>query len=216
MFGNYSLPWINGFLTIVLLGISACLIIKLFDIYDTLECILVSDIMITFPTVTCLMNFMFTSYYYGIAILLAFTACYLAIKNKYGFVLALILIGCATGTYQSFFILAAGILLLYLIKDCMSKSTSTKDIFHESFKFLLLLLTALLFYLIINKSFFTHKANRIDRLSRYQPNECNHPSRNLVWYKTNVFTIFPNALRRLSWYNKYCIYSFSLNGNNTT
>lgn len=153
MFGNYSLPWINGFLTIVLLGISACLFIKLFDIYDTLECILVSGIMITFPTVTCLMNFMFTSYYYGIAILLTFTACYLAIKSKYGFVLALILIGCATGTYQSFFILAAGILLLYLIKDCMSKYTSTKEIFHESFKFLLLLLTALLFYLIVNNLF---------------------------------------------------------------
>ncbi len=151
--GNYSLPWFNGLLTILLIAAAACVFVNLFRIDDALGRVLASGIMVVFPTVTCLMCFMFTSYYYGVAILLVLISCRLILTRRYGFLVGALGIACAVGAYQAFFILAAGILLLYLIVQCMDDAVSVRELLMLSLKCLAALMLSLGFYLVLNKLF---------------------------------------------------------------
>ena len=153
MLGNYSLPWFNGLLTILLITAAACVFNSIFEIRSTWGCILVSGIMVTFPAVTCMMNFMCTAWFYGVAILLALCSCRAIVRGWYGFWGGILGIACVTGIYQSFFMLVSGVLLLYLIARCMDERVTARELFAAGMKFLLALAAGLVLYLIINKVF---------------------------------------------------------------
>lgn len=147
---SYSLPWINGIVSIVLISISASMLTYIFRIKNKITIILISGILIVFPSWTATFFFMFTVPYYAIAIFLGVFGLYLTVKNKNGFWGGVICTVLSLGIYQAFFPFIASIYVIVLIQKLI-REEDVNSCIVKSFKYLFLLLFALAFYALITK-----------------------------------------------------------------
>lgn len=115
--GKYSIPAVHGFLFLVCIAISACLILEIVQIKSTTGAILVSAVLMTFPSVVSTMTFMFMAHTSGIGILMVTLAVYLLRKYKHGWLPCAVLLICALGTYQSYISFAITLMLMGMISD---------------------------------------------------------------------------------------------------
>ena len=117
---NYSMPWIYGILTVFLIAVSACLIIRLFEIRNPFLQILLAGTLEVSPVWASTFSFMFTSSAYGIAFLLAvLSVCFLRRKHPFFWAVAL---GCgifSVAIYQAYIAIIASLLVLLLIRDLL-------------------------------------------------------------------------------------------------
>ena len=80
--GNYNVPLFIGLFSILMLAVTSCIIIKIFEIKNKWNCILIGGITMVFPTVASTMLFTFTVGYYSLAIFFAVLAVFLINKYK--------------------------------------------------------------------------------------------------------------------------------------
>lgn len=149
--GTYSLPYFNGCLFVLSLSLSIVIFLKPLALKNNWVKIILASIFVAFPTATATLGYMFTTPFYGLAILFMAVAYYLLIEYKYGFLVSTILICLSLGTYQAYWGLIASFLLLYLIRQCLSKTTENKTIIKLSLKSLFSLLSGIIAYLLMNK-----------------------------------------------------------------
>ena len=116
--GKFSLPLINGSLTIFCIGAALCLLISLLDIRSTTLCILLGGIMVSYPVVTCMLGYMFTAHYYGIGLFLSVLGPYLILKKDkpLAFLAGIIASACSVGVYQAFIPVTLCVFLFGLMK----------------------------------------------------------------------------------------------------
>ncbi len=87
LFSEYSLPFVNGIISLIFITISVILILKIYDIRNNLFAILISGIVVSFPSVTSTFAFMFTADCYMISFTLSLLAVYLCKKYpRFGFI----------------------------------------------------------------------------------------------------------------------------------
>lgn len=117
--GSYSLPLLNGLMSILYIALSACIIATLLDIRQTGPCIAISGILVTTPALTGLFGYMFTAPHYMLGLLLAVAGTYLICKRKkwYLFISGCILIACSIGIYQANIPVVLCLMLLYFSHD---------------------------------------------------------------------------------------------------
>ena len=120
----FTIPFINGMLTIILYAVAACFVVSALDIKDEFYAIIVGGLMTTFPALTCRMFFMFTTHYYAIGIAMAAAGAWIIAKKKLNILkvtvaIALTVYGMAI--YQANFTTAVcilvGNLLVWLITE---------------------------------------------------------------------------------------------------
>lgn len=159
-FGNYSLPMINGMITLLFFAISACFIVLILDIRDSVFAGLTGALCTVFPAVTGTYFFMYTAPYYALALLLSCVAPWLVMKypgKRQIYVLAGILLALATGIYQSYFSVAVCLMLADLLLTCMEEQKevegkySWNDILKRGLQELLFLIFGLLLYFVVNR-----------------------------------------------------------------
>ncbi len=151
LFGNYSLPWLNGILSILFLAISSILVIKSFAIDDEVSCIFISAIMVTFSSITSTFTFVFTVQYYCFSILLTCAAVYFIRKHTKGWIAGIVLLAFSLGIYQAYLGIAASFFLLFLIVDMLQSKCTIRQIFAEAWKYLGILVASVLLYFACNK-----------------------------------------------------------------
>lgn len=117
LFGDWSIPAINGMMAILIIAISSCLIVAALDLKSASSAVLIPVMAITFPGFTSTMAFMFTVTTYAMGILFCCLGAFLIRKYKYGFIPGIIMFVLSMGIYQSYICLAAGILVLGLLLD---------------------------------------------------------------------------------------------------
>ena len=78
----FTIPFINGMLTIILYAVAACFVVSALDIKDEFYAIVVGGLMTTFPAFTCRMFFMFTTHYYAIGIAMVAAGAWIIAKKK--------------------------------------------------------------------------------------------------------------------------------------
>lgn len=115
--GRYSVPAVHGFILIICIAVSACLILEILQIRSTTGAILVAAVLETFPSVASTITFMFMAHTSGIGILMVTLAVYLLRKYRYGWLPCMVLLICALGTYQSYICFAITLMLLGMISD---------------------------------------------------------------------------------------------------
>ena len=129
----FTIPFINGMLTIILYAVAACFVVSALDIKDELYAIIVGGLMTTFPALTCRMFFMFTTHYYAIGIAMAAAGAWIIAKKKLNILnvtvaIALTVYGMAI--YQANFTTAVcilvGNLLVWLITENVELKTAIK------------------------------------------------------------------------------------------
>ena len=129
----FTIPFINGTLTIILYAVAACFVVSALDIKDEFYAIIVGGLMTTFPAFTCRMFFMFTTHYYAIGIAMVAAGAWIIAKKKLNILkvtvaIALTVYGMAI--YQANFTTAVcilvGNLLVWFITENVELKTAIK------------------------------------------------------------------------------------------
>lgn len=139
IFPDVSMPWIYGILTIVLMALSACVIIKTFEIRRPVFQVLIAGLIIAFPSLIGTFGYMYTTTSYGVAFLMASLAMMLVSRNTLkSFLIALGLMVFSLGIYQSYVAVAASLLVLLLIQRSLYGQDIKKTIL-QGVRYILLL-----------------------------------------------------------------------------
>ncbi|MBD5451601.1 MAG: hypothetical protein HDR25_03060 [Lachnospiraceae bacterium] len=129
--GVHSIPAVHGFLFILLIALSACLILEIVGIKSVTGAVLVPVVLVTFPSVASTMTFMFMAHTSGIGIFMVCLAVFLMRRYKYGSVPCGLLLIFVLGTYQSYISLAITLMLMGMIGDLINNEKEFKEVFKE-------------------------------------------------------------------------------------
>ena len=121
LFPSQSMPWLYGIITLLLFAVSACLIIRTFEIKGKLIRILLAGMITVFPSLTGTFCFMFTSSSYALAFLLTVLSVSLVYKKSgwRHWALSILLLTAGLSIYQSYIAVAAGLFVLCVFKTCL-------------------------------------------------------------------------------------------------
>ena len=156
-YGAYSVPWFIGIVSLCIITGMGILFVDIFHIKRDISCIIIGGLLITFPAMTGLYSFMFTSGYYAVSMLLSVLAVWLVKRSRHriwGVIIAVLCIACSMGVYQSnvgFSILA--FLFLYIVETFEMRGKKFKDYVLKAVLYVGTLVGGLAGYLIINKIF---------------------------------------------------------------
>ena len=152
---HYITPWGIGFLTIFLYAVSACVLVKTFDIRNKPLCSVLGALLITYPTVTSTNLYISTAHYYALAFLLACGSVLLirmcsTVPAVLG---SSLMIACSLGIYQAYLPFVLSMYVLLVLLDCLCRETATSDIIKTALKLLATLFGGLVFYFVIHRCF---------------------------------------------------------------
>lgn len=117
---DVSMPWIHGIITIVLLAISVCLLVRMLNLRSSWVQVLAAGFILTFPSLTGTFSYMFTSSSYGVSFLLAtFSVWLLLRKSTWSWLGATVCMILSLSLYQGYVSLTAGVLVLILMRQLM-------------------------------------------------------------------------------------------------
>ena len=147
IFPDFSMPWIYGIVTIILISISVCITVNIFNIQNKIYQGLLGGLIIAFPSLVRTFNFMFTSTSYGVSFILAVLSVYFLIKREwYNKVIALTLLVFSVSIYQAYVAITASFLLIYVIQMLIDDEVDIKDIIKKGVFFVLFLAVSLAVY----------------------------------------------------------------------
>lgn len=149
--GAYSMPWVIGVFSLIIIAISACLVVKIMDIKQPIFCLLVAGVMVSFPTVTATFTYMFTAMPYLMSLLLAILSVNFSDNGKIGWVISTLLITFSLGLYQSYIGVTAALFVYRVFMMCFDNEANYKQIITRGLKYLGILLFGLLLYMLIVK-----------------------------------------------------------------
>lgn len=151
--GHFSLPLFNGIISIIYIGIVACLFVSLFEINNKVLCLSVGGILVVFPTITGMFAFMFTVPSYMFSLLIGVYGAYLICKNNnwLKIIIGIILMSCSIGIYQAFIPVLLCTFVIYLIKYCSEHCDDTKEILKKALIILISFIGSMVLYFVINK-----------------------------------------------------------------
>lgn len=147
----YSIPWINGLLSIGILSVSICYIIKIFKIENKFLQILLSGVLVSFQSVVGMMTFTCLNYPYSLSFLLSVIAVDNILKDRW----KNYMLGCGAmivsmGIYQAYWAVGVVFLLCVLIQALLEKNT-VQILLTRGVKYLaFVVITAILYYIINN------------------------------------------------------------------
>ena len=142
-----SMPWIYGLLSLLLLSLAACLILRLFEIKGTALRVLLPGVFVCFPAQAGTMLYMFTAAPYALALLLTVTGVWLFVSEKRGrWIAAPILIAFSCSVYQGYFSVAASFCVARMIVLLCRSEKTAREVFREGVRMLAMLLCSLLLY----------------------------------------------------------------------
>lgn len=154
IFPSYSMQWLNGIITLIVIALSSCFVAKILNVNSRLKQCLIGAIMITYPSITCTLIYMFTANSYGLAILLAVLCVYFALKSeqkKINILFSVICLVLSISIYQAYISLTATLFIFVLLKECINEKKNFKDIIYKALKYVGLLIVSLIIYLIVFK-----------------------------------------------------------------
>jgi len=195
IFGNYSMPMLNGTLAVFLVAVFACLVNAVLENENVLTAILTGIMLVVFPTIAGNLSFMFTGYYYSLAMVLLGFGLLLISKRKKVWMLIFggFLLTLSLAIYQAYYPLGIGLALIILILDALKGDKSFSELFVEALWYLAGLLLGLLFYFPLNQLWLkimhmemgTHKG--VDHMSQISLKEL---PRQIVLTYQGFFKIF--------------------------
>ena len=152
IFPDYSMPWINGLICILLLSVSICLIIGIFEIKKPILQVLLSGLIIAFPSQAVTFAYMFTCAPYALAVLFAVWSVYLTLKGGRGrYVCSIILLCLSAAIYQAYISVTVSLYVVFYIRQTL-KNADIKGIIRGGLRCILAVVLSLALYFAVNKA----------------------------------------------------------------
>lgn len=147
----FSLPWTNGMLTLIILGISAGMIADLLDIKSKTANALLGAALVVFPSWTSTFFYMFTAPYYALALFMSVVSVYFMVRYKKGIFVSAILLACSLGIYQSYLPFTATLYVVILFLMLFDDKYGYLDILRKSLLYLCSMIAGTVVYFICMK-----------------------------------------------------------------
>ncbi|MDR0314681.1 MAG: glucosyltransferase domain-containing protein, partial [Oscillospiraceae bacterium] len=148
---TFSMPWVNGLLSLVYLSVAACLVVACLKIYKKFYCVLISALMISIPIVASTLAYMQSADGYFFALMLACMSAYFAGKYKYGFIAAIPVIVLSLGCYQAYYGVAAGLMIMIVIFELLDNQIPWKKTLFKGLRFVCSLGLGMVGYFVMVK-----------------------------------------------------------------
>lgn len=117
----FDLPLINGTLAILFLALMSIVLVEIFEIKKTLSIVLISGLIVTFPTVGATFSYMFTVDGYMAGYLLAVLAILITQKWKYGFIIGSLIFYLSVGIYQANLAVFLMVITVWFIREIITQ-----------------------------------------------------------------------------------------------
>ncbi len=114
LFTGFSMPLLNGLISLFYITASAVMTVDLLKIRSRLYALLFCFVFAAFPGYACTLAYGVNADAIAMGVFLCALAVYLYKKWKYGFLLALPLIGCGLGAYQTYLSISIGLIYMLL------------------------------------------------------------------------------------------------------
>lgn len=148
--GEFSMPWLIGVLSILCLAGVACFTAAVLRIRRPFGCIAAAAIVTIFPTVASTFAYMFTACAYFLGLLLAAFGAYAAVKWGWrGSALGAVAITLSLGVYQSYFPVAAALMVGALLLDTLDGDRPFKELFLRGLRFVATLAAPMAAYMAV-------------------------------------------------------------------
>ena len=144
LFPDWSMPWIYGILSLLLISAAACLMLQILEIRGPGLRLLTAALVTTFPSLTGTFCFMFTSTAYAWSFFLAVLAVRLHLDGRR--VLAPLALLLALGIYQAYIAVTASLFVLYMIAQALDGKRSVREIVFGGLRALAMMLFAIALY----------------------------------------------------------------------
>lgn len=145
----YSLPWLIGILSIFYISVASIVLNKLLDVTDEIMIVIISGLLISFPSLASNFAYVFTMDGYMIGLFLAILSVFLVGKNKLGFVFGGIALAFSMGTYQAYLPIAM-LLCVYKVIVVFASEIETKGKIKKSLEYLYMgVIGVALYYLVL-------------------------------------------------------------------
>lgn len=142
----FSLPWVNGLITLFFLGISAGMAADLLEMKSRTANAVLGASFVVFPSWTGTFFYMYTAPYYALAVLMSVVSVWLTVKYKRGILFSVILLACSLGIYQSYLPFTATFYVVLLFLMLFDDSYGYWDILKRALYYLLNLALGVLLY----------------------------------------------------------------------
>ncbi len=147
LFPDYHLSWLYGILSLLLISVAACVVVRLFDFKSRAAQLLLPALITVFPSLTAIFCYIFTSSCYAVSFLLAVLAAWAARRGgRKGWLASPLLLMLALSIYQGFISLTGGLLLLLLVKDILDGELEAGAILKRGLAYLAVLLVGMVLY----------------------------------------------------------------------
>lgn len=154
IFPDVSMPWINGMLSLFMLSAAVCLVISLFEIKSPIMQLLLSGLMMVFPSQIITFSYMFTCAPYALALLCSVLSVYVFIRGGKGrWPFAAIFMAVSLGIYQAYLSVTASLYVVCIIKETIDGESDEKALLRRGIECVAALLMALAAYYVINTLF---------------------------------------------------------------
>lgn len=148
----FSLPVINGILSLIFLGLSAMVLVDIFDLKKKGSVILTSGILVTFPSVACIFSYMFTADAYFLSCFLGILSVYFVTRSKrrFSWIYGALCLCLSVGIYQAYLTFALLLLLLFFLLTLLQPALyPAKELFYMLRRFVLMLGSGMLIYYLM-------------------------------------------------------------------
>lgn len=110
----FSLPVVNGILSLLFLGLSGMLLVHIFDLKKKGSIILATGLLVAFPSVACIFSYMFTADAYFVSCFLGMLSVYFVTVSghRFGWLYGAICLCLSVGIYQAYLTFVLLLLLL--------------------------------------------------------------------------------------------------------
>lgn len=214
----FTIPFVNGFLTIVLYALAACFAVAVLDINDEFYASVTGALMTTFPALVSRMFYMFTTHYYAIGMIMTAAGIWMLVRRgragrtvtkavMVSVSAALVIYGMAI--YQANFVTAVCLVVGYLLVDLIRNEPDLKDSLLGCVFYVIYLGACMAIYLLGSKLalFITGKEmetyENLDTMGQLSPGQLTEGI--LRCYKTffklpfkDVYSMNPNAIVRFA------------------
>lgn len=159
---NYSIPIVNGIISILIISCSCCLVLYLLDIKNKYLRIGLGAIFTAFPVVTATFGYMFLAPYYFLALFCAVAGVVFVVReNKYLWILASMCFGCVAALYPAFISVFLSLMLLWMIAQCYQGELAWKRFFMLGIRFAGTSAAGMIWYVLGNRFFLWYTGSQL-------------------------------------------------------
>lgn len=152
-----QMPAVIGLLSLLFLGLAAALVVDLLAVRSKALAGLMGGVMAAFPSLGFTFLYMFTAAAYCLAIFLAVLSVWLAKRGRISWLLAVLALALAMGTYQAYVTVAIGLSLLVVLREILDPQSTFQRTMRLGLQLVAYLAVGAILYYVILVLFLTVK-----------------------------------------------------------